>query len=174
MLIFSITDFVDTFIYCEISCKISQYELAYYIMRLKMQVLYSGCGTCRVWNVTLYRWWMVVSPASKYDGPEVENVARGCSPSPTFSTEGHHIWMLLERPCFTCFVVWPTVLIVSFYQQFGELNCIRSTFYFSSEIYFNFLRRLFPCELSFTFCEFDTVAFLIISTVVIHRMYQWG
>ena len=32
------------------------------------------------------------------------------------------------------------------------------------------LRHLFPCELSFTFCEFDTVAFLIISTVVIHRM----
>jgi len=33
-----------------------------------------------------------------------------------------------------------------------------------------FLRRLLPCELSFTFCDFDTVAFLIISSVVIHRM----
>ena len=27
----------------------------------------------------------------KYDEPEVENVARGRSPSATFSTEGHHI-----------------------------------------------------------------------------------
>jgi len=33
-----------------------------------------------------------------------------------------------------------------------------------------FLRFLFACELSFTFCEFDTVAFLIVSTVVTHRM----
>ena len=33
------------------------------------------------------------------------------------------------------------------------------------------LRHLFPRELSFTFCVFGTVAFLIIlSTVVIHRM----
>jgi len=27
----------------------------------------------------------------KYDEPEVQNVARGCRPSATFSTEGHHI-----------------------------------------------------------------------------------
>ena len=33
-----------------------------------------------------------------------------------------------------------------------------------------FLRDLFPCELSFTFCEFDTVVFLIISTVVDPRV----
>ena len=46
-----------------------------------------------------------------------------------------------------------------------------ANFYFSSEIYFNFFGRyLFPRELSFTFCEFDTVAFLIITTVVIRRM----
>ena len=32
------------------------------------------------------------------------------------------------------------------------------------------LRYLFACELSFTFCDFDTVAFLIITTVIIHRM----
>jgi len=44
----------------------------------------------------------------KYDEPEVENVARGRSPSATFSTVGHHIPMLHERPCFICFVVWPT------------------------------------------------------------------
>ena len=31
-------------------------------------------------------------------------------------------------------------------------------------------RYLFACELSFTFCDFDTVAFSIISTVVIHCM----
>jgi len=33
-----------------------------------------------------------------------------------------------------------------------------------------FLRYLFACDLSFTFCDFDTMAFLIVSTVVIHRM----
>ena len=32
-----------------------------------------------------------------------------------------------------------------------------------------FLRYLFACDHSFTFCDFDTVAFLIISTVVAHR-----
>ena len=45
----------------------------------------------------------------KYDEPEVENVARGHSPSATFSAEGHHISMSHERPCFICFVVWPTI-----------------------------------------------------------------
>jgi len=34
---------------------------------------------------------MVVSATSKYDEPEVENVARGLSPRATFSTESHHI-----------------------------------------------------------------------------------
>ena len=29
-----------------------------------------------------------------------------------------------------------------------------------------FLRYLFACDLSFTFCDFDTVVFLIITTVV--------
>jgi len=33
-----------------------------------------------------------------------------------------------------------------------------------------FLKHLFARELSLTFCDFDTVAFLIISTVVIHRV----
>jgi len=33
----------------------------------------------------------VVSATSKYDEPEVENVARGRSPSSTYLTEGHHI-----------------------------------------------------------------------------------
>jgi len=27
----------------------------------------------------------------KYDEPEVENVTRGCKPSATFSTDGHHM-----------------------------------------------------------------------------------
>ena len=44
----------------------------------------------------------------QYDEPEVENVARGRSPSATFLTGGHHIPMSHERPCFICFVVWPT------------------------------------------------------------------
>jgi len=44
----------------------------------------------------------------KYDEPEVENVARGLSPSVTCSTERHHILMSHEGPCFICFVVWPT------------------------------------------------------------------
>jgi len=44
----------------------------------------------------------------KYDELEVENVARECSPSATFSTEGHHISVSHQRPCFICFVVWPT------------------------------------------------------------------
>jgi len=52
----------------------------------------------------LYWWCTVVSPTSKYDGPKVENVARGRSLNATFSTEGHHIWMLHKRPCFICFV----------------------------------------------------------------------
>ena len=33
-----------------------------------------------------------------------------------------------------------------------------------------FLRHLLSCELSFTYCEFGTVAILIIDNVVIHRM----
>ena len=43
----------------------------------------------------------------KYDEPEVENVARGHSPSAsaTFSTKGHHMSMSHERPCFIGFVV---------------------------------------------------------------------
>jgi len=43
----------------------------------------------------------------KYDEPEVENVARGRSPSAAFSTDGHHISMSHRLPCFICFVVWP-------------------------------------------------------------------
>jgi len=58
---------------------------------------------------SLYRWCTVVSGHwNNYDEPEVENVAQGRSPSATFSTEGHHISMSHERPCFICFVVWPT------------------------------------------------------------------
>ena len=38
----------------------------------------------------------------KYDEPEVENVARGHSQSATFSTGGHHVSMLHERPWFIC------------------------------------------------------------------------
>ena len=37
-----------------------------------------------------------------------------------------------------------------------------------------FLRYLFACELSFTFCEFDTVAVLIMSTVTIIRLTYSG
>ena len=47
------------------------------------------------------------SPTSRYDEPEVENVARGCSPSATFSTEGHHIECRTNETFFICFVVWP-------------------------------------------------------------------
>ena len=43
----------------------------------------------------------------KYDESEVENVARGRSPSATFSTEGHRISMSHERLCLTCFVAPP-------------------------------------------------------------------
>jgi len=49
---------------------------------------------------------MHVSMTLKYDEPEAENVARGRSPSATFSTEAH-VSMSHERPCFICFVVWP-------------------------------------------------------------------
>ena len=79
----------------------------------------------------IYRWCTVVSATLKYDELEVENVALGRSPSATFSTSGHHIWMSHERPCFICFVVWPTTslknnfwLIFNFYQQ---RSCARST-----------------------------------------------
>jgi len=34
-------------------------------------------------ELTIYRWCTVLSPTSKYDEPEVENVARGRSPSAT-------------------------------------------------------------------------------------------
>jgi len=44
----------------------------------------------------------------KYDEREVENVALGLRPRATFLIEGHHISMSHERPCFICFVVWPT------------------------------------------------------------------
>ena len=50
----------------------------------------------------------------KYDEPEVENVARGRSPSATFSTVGHHISMSHERPCLICFVVWPNTCLKSY------------------------------------------------------------
>jgi len=33
-----------------------------------------------------------------------------------------------------------------------------------------FLRYVFACELSFTFCDFDIEAFWIISTAVTHQM----
>jgi len=39
----------------------------------------------------LYRRCTIVSTTFKYDEPEVENVARGRSPSATFSTEVYHI-----------------------------------------------------------------------------------
>ena len=85
-------------------------------------------------RTTLYKWRTQVSPTSKYDEPDVENVAWGLSPSATFSTKGRHIWMSHERPCFICFVVWPTIslkyvfwLIFNFYQQSVERSCARST-----------------------------------------------
>jgi len=40
----------------------------------------------------------------KYDDPQLKMSHE----SATFSTEGHHISMSHERPCFLCFVVWPT------------------------------------------------------------------
>ena len=80
-------------------------------------------------ELTLYWWCTVVSLTSKYDGPEVENVTRGRSLSATFSTEGHHIWMSREPPCFICFVVWPSSslkydFLVNFYRA---MLCIRGT-----------------------------------------------
>jgi len=80
-------------------------------------------------ELTLYWWCTVVSPTSKYDGPDVENVTRGRSLSATFSTEGHHIWMSREPPCFICFVVWPSSSLkydffVNFYRA---MLCIRGT-----------------------------------------------
>jgi len=56
---------------------------------------------------SIYRWCTVVSWHWN-DEKEVENVARGRIPRGTFSTEVHHISMSHERPCFMCFVVWPT------------------------------------------------------------------
>jgi len=40
--------------------------------------------------------------------PKVDMSTRRCSPSGDISTEGQHIWMFHEQPCFICFVVWPT------------------------------------------------------------------
>jgi len=47
---------------------------------------------------TVYIWCIVMSVTFRYDEPEVENVTQGCSPSPTFSTEVHRIWMSHEWP----------------------------------------------------------------------------
>jgi len=44
----------------------------------------------------------------KYDEPEVENVALGLRPRATFSTDSESVSISHERPCFICFVVWPT------------------------------------------------------------------
>ena len=93
--------------------------VTYVILQNFQYCIYSICITDIVWFVpinfepvimivmTLYRWCTVVSVMLKYDEPEVENVAWGCSLSATFSTVGHHISVLHERPCFICFVVWP-------------------------------------------------------------------
>jgi len=40
--------------------------------------------------------------------PEVNMSTQGRSPSRDISTEGQHIWMFHEQPCFICFGVWPT------------------------------------------------------------------
>ena len=82
----------------------------------------------------------------------------------------------------TSSLIYDFQLIFNFCQQLGELSCIWSTSFarwccnirhlHSNKLKwkFLFLRYLFACELSFTFCDFDTVAFLIISTVVKHSM----
>jgi len=46
-------------------------------------------------------------------------------------------------------------------MQIATLVCWRFTLIF--------LRYLFARDLSFTFCDFDTVAVLIMSTIVTHR-----
>jgi len=40
--------------------------------------------------------------------PEIDMSSRRRSPSDDISTEGQHIWMFHEQPCFICFVIWPT------------------------------------------------------------------
>ena len=58
-----------------------------------------------VQQVTLCRWCTVVSSISKYDGPEVENVARGRSPNATFSTSGPS-YLIVVWPTMSCFADW--------------------------------------------------------------------
>ena len=70
--------------------------------------------------MTLYRWCTIVSGTCKYDEPEVENVARGRSPNVTFSTSIHHISMSHERPCFMCFVVFPTANLKLLWRNASE------------------------------------------------------
>jgi len=60
------------------------------------------CWICSLWHQhnkfqTLYRWCTIVSATSKCAEPQVENVAQGCSPSVTFPTEGHHIWLSSDQ-----------------------------------------------------------------------------
>ena len=52
----------------------------------------------------------------KYDEPEADNVAFGLRSRATCSTGGHHISMSHERPCFICFVVWPTISLKLYYR----------------------------------------------------------
>jgi len=60
------------------------------------------CWICLLWHQhnkfqTLYRWCTIVSATSKCAEPQVENVAQGSSPSVTFPTEGHHIWLSSDQ-----------------------------------------------------------------------------
>jgi len=76
-----------------------------------------------------------------------------------------HMAQLMPLPltvsCFTKIQIGFTFLVPAHLSSLGKRAVKRVCC---------FLRYLFACELSFTFCDFDTVAFLIISTVIIHCM----
>ena len=59
--------------------------------RVDLNAQQQGAVTLVLLQITLYTWCTVVSSTSKYDEPEVENVARRRSPGATFSASGHHI-----------------------------------------------------------------------------------
>jgi len=68
----------------------------------------------------------------------------------------------LTVSCFSKIVIAFTFLVPAYPGSPGQRAVKRVCMCF-------FLRYLFARDRSFTFCDFDTVAFLIISTVVAHR-----
>ena len=74
-----------------------------------------------------------------------------------------HNWLYNWLYCVHAISDWPCCNDIRIWISWNANS------YFSSEIYIIFLRYLFAHDVYFTFCDLDTVVFLITSTVVTHR-----